>query len=280
MIQRKTLFLLPQLSTTHQLSPRLSLAKKVWFTRLTSANDALEIFSTVTCALSIIGSLAIILSYIFIREIRSKARELLVHLSIMNLIYTTVNFVGLIVPYDKCLFHRQGREHCDFKRLCEAQAFLGAYGTAGSILWTLGLSVYLFFRTAVTHNHRLTKGVVIVLYVVCYLLPLYPSLWLLLGGHLGYPQSAHEGGGWCTILIESDNQNASKYDRDMPLITADGHGLWMWVLFIIMLLIYSMLHCAMRAAKVHDSIVNYNVHCVLGAAPSLHFFDCSIKVSV
>ena len=243
----------------------------------TSANDALEIFSAVTCALSIIGSLVIILSYIFIREIRSKARELLVHISIMNLIYTTANFVGLIVPYDKCLFHRKGREHCNFKWLCEAQAFLGAYGTAGSILWTLGLSLYSYFGLARLDidDHCLIKGIVIVLYVVCYLLPLYPSLWLLLGGHLGFPQSAHEGGGWCTVFIENDNKNASNYDQDMPLIMADGHGLWTWVAFMMMLhicLVHKLVdHCPMRIAKVRDSIVSNNVHCVLGAAPALHF---------
>ena len=236
-----------------------------------SVSDALRIISGVTCSLSIIGSLAIILSYVFIREIRSKARELLVHLSIMDLIYTTANFVGLIVPYDKYLFYRQKiPEYNNFERLCKAQAFFAVYGTIGSILWTLGLAVYLYYRI-VSHDHRVTKRIVMMLYVVCYLLPLYPSLWLLLRGHLGYPPSAHESGGWCTVLIGSDNTKESKYDQELLLIMVDD--LWIWLTFIIMLPIYLVVHCQIRAEVcTYDSKVDNNVHCVLRAAPSsLHF---------
>ena len=218
------------------------------FTDITPANytpveDAMKIVSGVTCLLSIIGSLAIILSYIFIREIRSKARELLVHLSIMDLIYTTANFVGLILPYEKHLLrHPTVPEYYNYKRLCKAQAFFAVYGTIGSILWTLGLAVYLYYRV-VSHDHRITKRVVMVLYVVCYILPLYPSLWLLVRGHLGYPQSARESGGWCTVLIGKDIKE-SKGDQDLLLIMVDD--IWIWLTFIIMLPIYLVVHCQIR----------------------------------
>ena len=220
------------------------------YTHLTPANytsvrDAMKIVSGVTCALSIIGSLAIILSYIFIREIRSKARELLVHLSIMDLMYTTANFVGLILPYETHLLrHPSGPEYRNYKRLCEAQAFFAVYGTIGSILWTLGLAVYLYYRV-VSHDYRITKRVVMVLYVVCYLLPLYPSLWLLVRGHLGYPKSARESGGWCTVLIGNDKKNESEDDQNLLLIMVDD--IWIWLTFIIMLPIYLVVHCQIRA---------------------------------
>ena len=207
-----------------------------------------KIVSGVTCSLSIIGSLAIILSYIFIKKIRSKARELLVHLSIMDLIYTTANLVGIIIPYDGLLYKpRPEAERNNYERLCKAQAFIAAYGTYGSILWTLGLAVYLYYRI-VSPDQRVTKRVVLMLYVVCYMLPLYPSLWLLLSGHLGYPppRDALESGGWCTILIKSEiNKAESKYDIDLLLFMVDD--IWIWVTFIIMLPVYLVVHCQIRA---------------------------------
>ena len=232
--------------------------------KYTSLSDALRIVSAITCALSIIGSLGIILSHIF-----SKVREILVHLSIMDLLYTTANFVGIILPYDKYIFHRKGREHSNFKRLCEAQAFLTVYETIGSILWALGLSVYLYYRL-MTLDTTMIKRVVIMLYLVCYLLPLYPSLWLLLGGRLGYPQSAHKGGGWCTVLIEGYNKEESKYDQDLLLIMVED--IWIWLTFIVTLPIYLVVSIEFRIREVHDSIVSNNVHYVLGAAPLLHFY--------
>ena len=213
----------------------------------TPVGSTKKIVSGVTCSLSIIGSLAIILSYIFIKKIRSKARELLVHLSIMDLIYTTANLVGIILPYDKYFFHinRTEAEYHNYERLCKAQAFIAAYGTYGSILWTLGLAVYLYYRI-VSLDQRMTKRIVLMLYVVCYMLPLYPSLWLLLSGHLGYPSDALESGGWCTILIKSQfNKAEGKYDIDLLLFMVDD--IWIWVTFIIMLPVYLVVHCQIRA---------------------------------
>ena len=140
----------------------------------------------------------------------------------MDLIYTTANFVGLILPFDTNLLdHPTGPQHRNFERLCKAQAFIAAYGTVGSILWTLGLAVYLYYRI-VSHDYRVTKRIVLMLYAVCYLLPLYPSLWLLLSGHLGYPRIPNQSGGWCTILIKNNLKRAeSKYDVDLHIHQGD-----------------------------------------------------------
>ena len=179
----------------------------------------------------------------------------------------------LVMPWELSqgyIFHRKGREHCNFKRLCEAQAFLTVYGTIGSILWTPGLSVYLYYRL-MTPDNRMIKRVVTMLYLlVCYLLPLYPSLWLLLGGHLGYPQSAHKGGGWCTVLIEGYNKEENKFDQNLLLIMVED--IWIWLTFIVTLPIYLVVSIEFRIREVHDSIVSNNVHYVLGAAPLLHFY--------
>ena len=208
-------------------------------------NHTLKAISAVTCSLSIIGSVAIILSYVLIKDIRSKARELLVHLSIMDLTFSIANLIGTILPYDKYLLHQtSGSAHDNFERACEAQAFFSAYGTIGSILWTLGLAVYLYFRM-VSRDARLTKRVVIVMYFVCYALPLYPSLWLLVRGHYGYPKSGDDSGGWCTVLIGSDKTEHGHYDQELMLFMVDD--IWILLTFITMVPIYLIIHCQVRA---------------------------------
>ena len=214
-----------------------------YYVNHTHINVAIKTIAAVTCSLSIMGSLAIILTYILIKDIRSKARELLVHLSIMDLTFTMANLIGILLPYDKYLFHQAGREHDNYERVCKAQAFFAVYGTIGSMLWSLGLAVYLYYRI-VSRDPCVVKRVVMLLYVVCYLLPLHPSLWLLLRGHYGYPASADESGGWCTVLIGKDKKEQGRLDQELMLFMVDD--IWIWLTFITMVPIYLIIHCQIR----------------------------------
>ena len=56
--------------------------------------------------------------------------------------------------------------------MCRAQAFITVYGTVGSMLWRLALAVYLYYRI-VSRDATVTRRLVEVLHVVCYLFPLY-----------------------------------------------------------------------------------------------------------
>ena len=207
-------------------------------------DHGLRAVSAVTCSLSILGSLAIILSYALIKDIRSKAREILVHLSIMDLTFTSANLIGIMLPYDKYLVHRtSGSAHDNYQRVCEAQGFFAVYGTIGSILWTLGMAVYLYYRI-VSPDQRLTGRVVKVLYVICYVLPLYVSLWLLIRGHYGYPENENDSGGWCTVLIGRGTPEHGKYDQELLLFMVND--IWIWVTFITMVPIYLIIHCQVR----------------------------------
>lgn len=203
---------------------------------------SLQIICGVVCVLSILGSLAIIVTYALVKEIRSKAREFLVHISLMDMTYTTANFVGLLIPY-----HERGEHFCDggnssancsnkdYYNICEAQAFFGIYGTVGSVLWTMALAVYLYYRTASRGSTVTTKRLVRVLYVVCYALPLYVSLWLLLDRHMGYPHNALSGAGWCSVR-----------DGTSGLVVFMTLDVWMWLGIIILIPLYLTTHAHFR----------------------------------
>ena len=138
--------------------------------------------------------------------------------------------------------------------MCKAQAFIAVYGTIGSVLWTLGLAVYLYYRI-VSRDANVTKWVVRVLYCVCYGLPLYVSLWLLLTGHLGYPSRGDLSGGWCSIIVGKDTLvDTGKYDETLLLFMVND--IWMILTFVTMVPIYLIVHCYVRN-QVSSSFVLY-----------------------
>ena len=203
----------------------------------TKQNEALwiEIVSGVVCLFSMFGSLAIILTFSFIKEIRSKARELLVHLSLMDLLYTSANFIGLWLPYREHLSSGTNTSaYHTYNQVCKAQAFAAIYGTIGSVLWTLGLAVYLYYRI-VSRDDIVTKRVLVVLYILCYSLPLYMSLWLLSNDKLGYPNSPLAAGGWCSV-----NDNADTLESFMT------YDIWMWLGITVLVPLYFTIHIHIR----------------------------------
>lgn len=251
-------------------------------------DHVIRAISVVTCSLSIMGSLAIIISYAHIRDIRSKARELLVHLSIMDLTYSAANLIGALLPYDKYLLHEtSGSAHDNIERLCKAQAFFAAYGTIGSFLWTLGLAVYLYYRF-VSGNVRLTKRAVNVLYVVCYILPLYVSLWSLLRDHYGYPTNQEFSGGWCTLMVGYGTEESERYDHELLLFMVSD--IWILLTFITMVPIYVIIHCQVKeevSLQCYVSLVNPTqvlmifIQCVIVfCVPCFVCFYCTVGLCV
>ena len=193
----------------------------------------LRVVSSCVCVLSVVGSAAIILSYALVRNMRSKARELLVHISAMDLLYTTANLVGLALPYREHLIPgHNGSSPSEYKvyhYICLTQAFVAIYGTVGSILWTIGLAVYLYYRMVVM-NDAITRKVLAVLYIVCYGIPLYVCLWLLFTHGLGYSPDVSSGAGWCSL--NTANTKDGEHSVLLLIMTYD-----MWIFLGIMLLL-------------------------------------------
>lgn len=133
--------------------------------------------------LSMIGAVLIVLSYICISSIRTKSREILVHLSVADFVVGCANFIGIIVNFDHRIKNcQESHASCDnLNHLCTAQAFFAGFATIASILWTLALSVYIYLL--VIHGHRkLHSKIVYFFYVFCWGMPLLISLWLVFTG--------------------------------------------------------------------------------------------------
>ena len=204
----------------------------------------------ITCGLSVIGSLLIILSYLCFRGLRSRARQILVHISIMDLGVAVSNLVGLSVYFD----HYYNRPNClpdgiqadphicpvseKIKDLCVAQAFFAAYFTYGSIMWTVCLSVYLYFLI-IHHGTNRSKYSLYFSYIFCYVMPLILSLWFLLTDRLGYAPYNSEG--WCGDIL--NNPMTGKPDIYAAIL---GYDLWIYLTFILVPVLSISVHLYIR----------------------------------
>ena len=212
----------------------------------------IRIVVVIVCCLSVVGSLLIILSFICFKELRSRGRQILTHISIMDMGVALSNLIGSSVYYDH-YYSQQQFINCTLppnaiypspqqvihpedaviwcpqslliRDLCVAQASLALYFTLGSVFWSNCLSVYLYFR--IVHvNSRVVVYVFMLSCFVSYCLPLLLAIWLLLTGRLGF--SPYESEGWCSVIME----DPSTHHRDLFAATF-GYNLWIVLTFVL-----------------------------------------------
>ena len=197
----------------------------------------------ITCSLSMLGALLIIFSYVCFKNMRSRAREILVHISIMDFLVAASNLTGAAVDFDRFYNCTKGTDSClpypaSVDRWCKTQAFFAIYCTLGSVLWTVSLSVYLYFLI-VHHGTKNAKYSLYFSYLFCYLLPLVLTLWLLLTGKLGY--SPYQSAGWCGPIF-TDPQTRVRH----IYVEVISYDLWVYLTFIIVPVLSISVHFYIR----------------------------------
>ena len=192
----------------------------------------------VTCILSMIGSLLIVLSYFLIPAIRTKAREILVNLSLMDFMVATANLVGILTDYanDIPMHNATDPGIVTEKNLCIAQASFAMYGTISSVLWTICIAVYVFLRIML-EGSKLGQKCVYAFYVLCYGLPLVMTIWYSTTGKLGFDH--YGGSGWCSLKL---------YDQHgaVPFNAIFGNDIWIYLTMILVPLLFISLHFYIR----------------------------------
>lgn len=201
--------------------------------------------SAVVNFLSIVGASLIIVSYLFFKDVRTKGRLVLLHLSLADLGVSISNFVGSVV-----FFHRQEDEsrcsphHSNWSEscavlngLCKTQAFFAAYCTLASFFWTLTLAVYVYLLIMDT-GRSLSAKLLNFSYIFCWGLPLVISLWLVLTDRLG--NTGYGGGGWCSLKVETKEGGVSIF------VVVFASNLYVVTTFIAILILYTATHCYLR----------------------------------
>lgn len=209
---------------------------------LFEATPSLRIAVLVTCTLSLLGSGIIILSYLSYKEHRTRARYILVHLSLCNIGQVISNTIGIAMDFDKT-FRRSDLEfpydvlHSHNKStvevICTAQAFVTVYFGLCGMLWTICLAVYLYLLIFSMKQTHFTRYIVWMSYLLCYMLPLLITVWLLLSQRLGY--APYSTPGYCGLVTRRPFQRSTvKCDPEREVF-AEFMGYDLWVILTILL---------------------------------------------
>lgn len=221
-----------------------------------------------TCSLSALGSLLILFSYVCFKQLRSRPREILMHIAIMDLGVSLANLIGDVVYFDQ-YYHSslpgnstlvpdtltppqlhpttlkvssstpEGESfsaNSYIDGLCKAQAFFAAYFTLGSVFWTVFLGFYIYLLLLYNQKHpKVPTASLIASYFFSYSFPLLISLWLVLTHRLGY--APYNSSGWCSLIIKDPSTG------DVNLFVAVfANDLWIYLASVLILIFYATSH--------------------------------------
>ena len=211
----------------------------------------------ITCSLSIIGSLLIILSYVCCKDLRTRARYILVHLSFMDLVLAVSNLVGIAGDFDKrSLDFNSHNNHSQFAKFndtlyCRIQGLFTLYSTLSSILWTILLALFVFILVTAGNPKRITKFLMWFCYLLCYGLPLLPSVWAFCFKKVGY--APLQSSGWCALkshyIYHSFDAGDCAKNGSCVYCVSDiytnffAYNLWILMAFGMIVFTYLSVHC-------------------------------------
>ena len=214
-----------------------------------------------TSALSIVGSLLIALSYICFKDLRTKVREILMHISFMDLGVGISNLVGVGVNFSK-YYGKCPDNHTEYglcinstkwiSDLCFVQAGLAMYSTIGSILWTICLSMYLYILIS-QKGTREARLLVRFAYFFCYLMPIGILLWERFTDRVGY--TPYESTGWCGgIFVRPDGSGGEKRDIFASIF---AYNLWICLTFVLIPVLSIAAHLYIRDEVICSILMVY-----------------------
>lgn len=189
----------------------------------------IKIVVGITCVLSIIGSLLLILSYL-VQKSRTRAREILAHISLMDLGVALANLVGLTVNFDRFYIHNGiPPVHMDY--FCKIQAFFAMYCTLGSIFWTTSLAAYLYIVMLHRNNPKCSLYFLRSCYPLCYGLAIGITVWLLIIHKLGY--APYDSSGWCSLIVKDPVTMKTNL-----FVQVFAYDLWIYLAIVLIVLFY------------------------------------------
>ena len=151
-------------------------------------SDAARILSSISASLSILGTVAIIVTYFLWKEIQTNSRLILVYISIADFFTAAGNLFSLFYTVD-------------LKNLedptCVVQSFVTTTSCLCSFFWTTYLGLYLFLTVA-RRQTRIADNLMLVFHITAWGIPLAIVTTALLEHKLG-DDLDYVTGGWCWI---------------------------------------------------------------------------------
>lgn len=158
---------------------------------------ALQVLVNLVCILSMLGAALIIYTFIAYKTLRTRARQILVQLSIADFGVAASHLVGVNVN-----LHRYAKHVCiespesdvvtENSTICTVQGAVTTYSTIGSLFWTIAVGVYLL-TVIVFESQRAGKWLTYAFYPVCWGLPAVVILAYALEKSFGFHANVDTG---------------------------------------------------------------------------------------
>lgn len=191
----------------------------------------------VSSTLSVIGALIIILTYVFIKDIRTVSRHIIVCISVADLVTCLSNLSGLFITPSKDLLRTPPA--------CIVQSFFGTSAILSAFLWTMMLAVYLYIVIVKERPSTGKKVIIPFAHLLCWPLPLAINFFALGYGMLGNGGDITSSG-WCWITARNlKNKESYAHWTVVFWMILDGKG--------IEIITYVIIACLYIAIKIHLS---------------------------
>lgn len=160
---------------------------------------AVKITAGTTCILSFFGSCLIIFSYVALRDLRTAARQLLVNLSIADIIISLSHFVGLFANFERFIDLNSPYLTTNISTtdpVCISQAAFTLYGSVSSFLWSMAIAFYLVLLSVFSAYRKevcLKKILIPILYIVCWGVPIMLIIPNVIEHHFGFTLAVDVG---------------------------------------------------------------------------------------
>lgn len=202
--------------------------------------DVLKSCISIFCVLSIAGSLLIIVAYLAFKETRTTARQLLMNLSIADLITALANLIGLLTNFGR---FRDISSNDSVSVYCVVQAFIAQFGADSSILWTIVIALYMLFAI-VLRQQNIADKLLPVFYICSWGIPAVILIWFAVVGYLGFEPNTTPG--WCSIKSEPS------------YAVVVGYTVFVYIAFLILPVISITISCYLKIIAVSLPTIKKN----------------------
>ncbi|XP_033103009.1 G-protein coupled receptor 157-like [Anneissia japonica] len=177
----------------------------------------------ISCVLSVIGSLLIICTFIIWRDLRTKARKLLVYLSITNFLASVGYAYGISNNLLKSNFFNSTE--------CEVQSGITTFSETSSYLWTVAIATYIY-ASIVKSCRMVLDWLIRIFHLVCWGVPLVTVVVAVNFKVLGYDNSCTTAG-WCWI-----HNFSPKHKFEWMMWRLIGGKFWEMAAYFVLLILY------------------------------------------
>ena len=201
-------------------------------------------------SLSCLGSILIVLAFLFFRDLRTGAQKIITLLAIADFI----SAFGYIIGSSNFLVHfneHDSRKCKNFEIICEVQASVTSWSSLCSFCWTLILAFY-FYMVIVYDRRQLAVKCLPLHNLIAWGAPLLVIIPLLALRKLGY--APYAASNWCFVKDLQFHRKPSNNINVVSIIVILVAGkFWEILTYIGVIIIYT--HIARHISKVCNFIV-------------------------